>query len=349
MSILVPLPKSGFTAIYYSNIETLKVFASGDIPGWIIDPQLERDHHFVGGLKFLLRGFAGGYGIKPAQSLHASIEVEIDLPNAPIHTSSVTCESADGSFDIPVTTDDQKVEYPPAGSNLISLAKGSFHADYDTSTKTLTVFAKGDVAGWILGPQLYRDTNWFGGLKFDLRGYSGGLGRQPTQHLEASIAIEIFLPQEDFQSRVVTFQTEDGASEIPIVYYDVNKDSDAATGQKEPTPGSILVPLPESGFKAVYVTKTLTLTVSAVGKVPGWILDPHLEHDVLFGGLKFSLRGFPGGISEAPEQVIDTSIKLQVGLPAEHFESDTVTCQSETGTYHIKINYAGLDGQSKDS
>ncbi|KAK0721612.1 hypothetical protein B0T26DRAFT_673415 [Lasiosphaeria miniovina] len=282
MSILVPLLESGFTAIYYSKIGILKVFASGEILGWIINPHLEQAQDFVEGLKFLLLSSAGSSGIKPAQSLQASIEVKINPPNGPIYTIPVTCESADGNFGILATVDDQKVEYPPAGSNFVSLAKGS--------------------------------------------------------HLEASIAIEILLPREDFQSRVVTYQTEDGIFEIPIVYHDVNKDSDAATVQKEPTPGSILVPLPESGFKAVYVTKTKTLTVFAGRK-----------RDVLFGGLKFSLRGFPGGFPETSEQVIETWIKLHISLPAEHFQSDTVTCQSATGTYHVNINSAGLDGQSKDS
>ncbi|KAK4165505.1 hypothetical protein QBC43DRAFT_30376 [Cladorrhinum sp. PSN259] len=345
MSILVPLSESGFTAIYYSKSETLKVFASGNIPGWIIRPHLEREHYFVGGLKFSLLGAPGGSPPKPAQSLHAVIEVNINLPHAPIHKDSVTCESADGSFDIPVTTYDEAVKYPPAGSNLVPLSKRSFDASYNVTTKTLSLFANGDVAGWVLGPQLSRDLDWVGGLKFELRGYSGGLGHQPTQHLEASIAIE----DDDFKWKVATCETKDGRFEVPVSRYGDDKDSNAATRRKEPTPGSILVPLPESGFKAVYVTKTKTLTVFAAGEVPGWILHPHLERDALYGGFKFSLRGFPGGIPEAPEHHIETSIKLHVVLPSEHLQSRTVTCQSATDTYHIKINYTGLGGQSEDS
>jgi hypothetical protein len=347
MSILVPFQASGFTAIYYSNIETLRVFASGKIPGWVLAPHLERDFDFVGGLKFSLLGYAGGAGGHAAQQVESVVEVSINLPDAPIHKTSVTCESADGKFNIDVKTYNGEDKYPPPGSNLTPFIgdTASFDANYDVKTKTLLVFARGELAGWVLGPRLYRDPQWVGGFKFDVRSYSGGLGTPPNYHLEASYSFETVLPQDHFQSKEVTIDTSAGHNEARIWYHDADKsvEVDASKAQEEPTPGSILVPLPESGFRAVYVSKTKTLTIFAEGDVPGWILDVHLERDVWVGGLKFSLRGFPGGIPAAPEKGISVAFKLAIALPAEHFQSETGLVESETGTFKIPINYAGVD------
>lgn len=101
-----------------------------------------------------------------------------------------------------------------------------------------------------------------------------------------------------------------------------------------------LVPLPASGFKCSYNSLTTTLKLSASGTIPGVVLKAFLERDALFfGGLKFSLLGYWGGLGNPPPKELETSIEEHIALPSRYIESGTVVVQTASGTYNIQIQY----------
>jgi hypothetical protein len=101
MSILIPLPASGLAVTYTSQTKILEVSANGKIPGWIIGPFIQHDL-WSGGLKFSLKGYAGGEGVRPDQPLNISFKENIGLPMPHFNNKTVLVETATGTFNIPI-------------------------------------------------------------------------------------------------------------------------------------------------------------------------------------------------------------------------------------------------------
>lgn len=104
---LVPSPASAFTAVYVTHEKTLRIRAHGEIPSVVLSFWLEREEHFVGGLKFRLLGLYGGLGpqstsLKPFDTC---IEMRTCLPSPYFWSKSVMIQTASGDFPIPIRYD----------------------------------------------------------------------------------------------------------------------------------------------------------------------------------------------------------------------------------------------------
>jgi hypothetical protein len=91
-------------------------------------------------------------------------------------------------------------------------------AFYDTSTRKLSLYAKGNAIEFTSGITFYRDT-YFGGLKFSLLGWTGPFTgkQQPYEHKQA---FNVDLPQPHFNSKSVLIVTANHPEGIAVpIYY----------------------------------------------------------------------------------------------------------------------------------
>ena len=100
-----------------------------------------------------------------------------------------------------------------------------------------------------------------------------------------------------------------------------------------------LISLPASAFTATYTTSTKTLLIRAKGRIPGFWSNPDIYRENWTGGLKFSLKGFPLGLGQRPDQDIDISHPEVITLPVARFNSSTVLVETGSGVWSIKIDY----------
>lgn len=83
---------------------------------------------------------------------------------------------------------------PPTMSFLVPCDFSGLSALYETTTHTLILGAKGEVPGWYTNPFIQSE-HWLGGLKFSLRAYGSGLGKQPEhKSFEVHHKMPIMLP-----------------------------------------------------------------------------------------------------------------------------------------------------------
>ena len=99
------------------------------------------------------------------------------------------------------------------------------------------------------------------------------------------------------------------------------------------------ISLAASAFTATYSEQTQALKLSADGTIPGFWLGPFLQRETLMGGVKFSLKGFPGGLGTHKEQTVHLSVEEHIALPQPHFNSETVLVETADGTWSIPIAY----------
>jgi len=79
-------------------------------------------------------------------------------------------------------------------SFLVPCDFSGLSALYETTTHTLILGAKGEVPGWYTNPFIQSE-HWLGGLKFSLRAYGSGLGKQPEhKSFEVHHKMPIMLP-----------------------------------------------------------------------------------------------------------------------------------------------------------
>lgn len=102
MAVLIPFPESGFKCDYFTWTKTLQLSANGTIPGVVLSAWLERDSHFVGGLKFSLLGFYGGLGPHPSKEFQYKLEEQISLPQPHFQNNTVIIETADATYTIKI-------------------------------------------------------------------------------------------------------------------------------------------------------------------------------------------------------------------------------------------------------
>lgn len=110
-----------------------------------------------------------------------------------------------------------------------------------------------------------------------------------------------------------------------------------------------LVPLPASAFAAVYDTLPKTLTVFANGDIPNAVISAELVRDDWAGGLKFSLKGYWGGLNPPGNKAFKTQISEQIILPMSHFNNKTVLVETTYGTWSIDIYYTGITPPGKSN
>jgi len=91
-------------------------------------------------------------------------------------------------------------------------------AVYNTNTKLLIVTAKGEIAGFWLGPTLRRDHDFVGGLKYLFEGFPGGLGEKGGVEANKSAELFITLPMDYFNSKSVVVETGSGTTVVEIHY-----------------------------------------------------------------------------------------------------------------------------------
>lgn len=101
----VALTNPKFAASYNSFEKILTVFASGQIKSVVLDAWLERDKHFVGGLKYNLVGYYGGLGhpppLKPYET-NPPLKERINLPQPHFNSKSVTIETDGQKYTVPI-------------------------------------------------------------------------------------------------------------------------------------------------------------------------------------------------------------------------------------------------------
>jgi len=121
--------------------------------------------------------------------------------------------------------------------NLISLPESGFAAVYSTPSKTLKITAKGKIPGFWSKPEILRE-RWNGGLKYSLRGFPLGLGKQPDQELDVFLDEIITLPVRSFNNDSVLVETGGGTWTIKILY-----DVPVAPPEKNPASTIVLPPI----------------------------------------------------------------------------------------------------------
>lgn len=98
---------------------------------------------------------------------------------------------------------------------------------YETTTHTLIIGAKGEVPGWYIGPFIQPE-HWLGGLKFSLRAYGSGLGKQPEhESFEVHHKMPIMLPNPGVIGKEVIIATANNPRGfvVPIRYTGLKDES----------------------------------------------------------------------------------------------------------------------------
>ncbi|MCJ1395855.1 hypothetical protein MMC18_008741 [Xylographa bjoerkii] len=106
---------------------------------------------------------------------------------------------------------------------------------------------------------------------------------------------------------------------------------------------NVPVPCPREGLAAFYDTHSQTLTVSAKGEAPNWMIAVRIQQQVIMGGLKFALLSNAGGVGPAGKKPFDVQHKLNIALPNPVVIGKNiifVTADSPHG-FVIPINYGG--------
>ena len=113
---------------------------------------------------------------------------------------------------------------------------------------------------------------------------------------------------------------------------------------------SFIIPISASALKAVYFPilppsfGSGVLTITAKGVVPILVLDPFIQREPFYGGLRFSVRSYdegPGPVGKF-ESAIDISYRLNITLPQPHFQSKSVEIETAGGTVTVPIEYLEL-------
>ena len=79
------------------------ITASGECPGWYISPFIQQDL-YLGGLKFSLRSYAGGYNPPPTKYFDVEHKLRLHLPNNVVNSKSIIFVTANvpNGFVIPI-------------------------------------------------------------------------------------------------------------------------------------------------------------------------------------------------------------------------------------------------------
>ncbi|KAF7550948.1 hypothetical protein G7Z17_g5364 [Cylindrodendrum hubeiense] len=107
------------------------------------------------------------------------------------------------------------------------------------------------------------------------------------------------------------------------------------------------VPVPAADIAAVYNVSGRFLELRAKGELPSSILPPFFKREEFFGGLRFSLRSFSAGYGKPVQKPFESSFKLPIQLPVDHFNNKSVAVETSLGTWTIPIHYDGLLGSAQ--
>ena len=134
----MPCSAAEIHAIYITNQQVLKVTAKGECPDWYIGPFIEQDEHWVGGLKFSLRSYAGGLGTTgKSKPFQVEYPMPIHLPSPVINSKTITFQTADSSgpgYDIKIDYAGLRVINPEDSTNgAPDNSKGGVTNTTDTS------------------------------------------------------------------------------------------------------------------------------------------------------------------------------------------------------------------------
>ena len=110
---------------------------------------------------------------------------------------------------------------------------------------------------------------------------------------------------------------------------------------------AFLAPCSPNDVKAVYVVKDKILTVFAQGEVPQWYIGPFIKQATFFGGLKFELLSYAGGIldpNKPKTKHFDVHFKLPIQLPNHVVGGEYITfaTQQVPNGFLVKVEYDGL-------
>ncbi|KAH7139848.1 hypothetical protein B0J13DRAFT_638861 [Dactylonectria estremocensis] len=104
------------------------------------------------------------------------------------------------------------------------------------------------------------------------------------------------------------------------------------------------VPVPADAIKATYNGIGGFLELKAKGELPSWILPPFFQREPFVGGLLFSLSAFRAGYGKPTQKPFETTYKLDIILPQNHFNSASVLVETSLGTFAIPIKYIDIPG-----
>jgi len=130
-------------------------------------------------------------------------------------------------------------------SFLVACDHSGLSALYETKTHTLIIGAKGEAPGWYVGPFIEHE-QWLGGLKFSLRAYGGGFGKQPDHKpFEVHYKMPIMLPNPVVIGKEVIIATANNPRGfvVPIRYTGLTDDGSTSviTADESDTPNLAIV------------------------------------------------------------------------------------------------------------
>ncbi|GKT63949.1 hypothetical protein ColTof4_04503 [Colletotrichum tofieldiae] len=111
------LSASDISALYITRSKQLVLDAK--VPGFVLGPKFERVKGFVGGLRFALVGFPGGFGRQP-ESQTVTDKVHISLPAPHFNNETVLIDTAEGLQIIKIKYTGLKGEALAAGLNFVT-------------------------------------------------------------------------------------------------------------------------------------------------------------------------------------------------------------------------------------
>ncbi|GJC90115.1 hypothetical protein ColLi_12953 [Colletotrichum liriopes] len=111
------LSASDISALYITRTKQLVLDAK--VPGFILGPKFERVKGFVGGLRFALVGFPGGFGRQP-ESQAVTDKIHISLPAPHFNNETVLIDTAEGLQIIKIKYTGLKDEALAAGLNFVT-------------------------------------------------------------------------------------------------------------------------------------------------------------------------------------------------------------------------------------
>ncbi|MCJ1246490.1 hypothetical protein MMC30_003698 [Trapelia coarctata] len=143
MSFLVPCELSGLAALYETKTHTLIITAKGEAPGWYIGPFIEPEPHWVGGLKFSLRAYAGGLGKHPdMKPFEVTYKMPIILPNPVVIGKEVIIATANNphGFVVPIRYTGLKED----GSTSVITSDNSDAPNLSVVLPPITIYVPGE-------------------------------------------------------------------------------------------------------------------------------------------------------------------------------------------------------------